>query len=195
MRVFSLLLVLGFVAVGVIACASAVGPEEVVKITYGITKVDLTGEGYDAFVVFGRRENFNAHGFDVLSMYINASLDKGALPIWNIVPIFNGEKEQLELMASGGADGLLYDFRLLRDSKKHGIRLITATRAFGETYADENDVTFDYYELKRNSEGLVGEPIYYFEKSSSSKAKKRYSDVGAAFKDELGLGQYITRLY
>jgi hypothetical protein len=159
-----------------------------VKVKYGITKADLSGQGLNAMIVLARRENFNAHGFDVLTMYIeDSSVDRFS---WHIIPVFRDEKEELEITIGGGADCLLHDFRLLRNTQSHSTQLIIARREMGESYIDEKNVMFEYYELKKNTEKEVGSPLYYFVKIGSIKSKKKYCDVGDAFKKELGLGGY-----
>ena len=54
--------------------------------------------------------------------------------------------------------------------------------------ADTADVTFTYFSLKHNSAFDIGRPPYYFESTTSLKAKKQYCDVDEAFRQELGLG-------
>ncbi len=191
MRLANLALAIGFT---VLSIGHAAEPRmETVKFSYGITKIDLTGQGQNAMLVLGRRENFNAHGFDVLTIYVVARALPTDRSIWHLVPVFRDEKERLELTASGGADCLLHDFRLLKTPTKDGVRLIVAARELGQSYAEENNVTFEYYVLKKNSEGIAGRPLYYFEKSGSSKAKRKYCDVTAAFKEEFGLNEYMSR--
>ncbi len=43
---------------------------KLVKLGNGINSVDFTGDGIPDLVVMGRSDNFNAHGFDVVSFYI-----------------------------------------------------------------------------------------------------------------------------
>lgn len=161
----------------------------VVRISFGVTKVDLTGKGNPAMTVLAHRENFNAHSFDVLSLYIGEPTGKGQ-PQWHIVPVQDKGKETFVVTAGGGADCLLHDFRLLAAARKSPARLVLADRELGESYANAAQVNFKFYELRKNTEGDPGTPLYYFELVRTQKAKQRYCDVGEAFAKELGLGGY-----
>jgi hypothetical protein len=158
----------------------------VVKFAYGATSVDFSADGNDDLVVVGRRENFNAHGFDVASFYIKSPDSEGSREVWNIVPMEADGKEIQQVTSSGGAECLLHDFRLLKGKQKNEALLVLADRDFGETFVDEEKVTFTFYALKVNDGQHFGAD-YYFEKSSSQVAKKKYCDVREAFKSELGL--------
>jgi hypothetical protein len=159
----------------------------VVKFAYGATSVDFSADGNADLVVVGRRENFNAHGFDVASFYIRSPDSEGSREVWNIVPLEADGKEVHQVTSSGGADCLLHDFRLLKGKQKNEALLVLADRDFGETYVDEEKVTFTFYALKVNDGQQLGSADFYFEKSSSQVAKKKYCDVREAFKSELGL--------
>jgi len=52
------------------ACNAEMVSSSVVKFGNGITHVDILGDGTPAMVVADRRENFNAHSFDVVSLYV-----------------------------------------------------------------------------------------------------------------------------
>lgn len=76
----------------------------------GINRINLDGK--EAMAIIGARENFNAHGFDVVTFYVRDENE------WHLVPIFGsrddkdgGERDSLTV--SGGADCVLHDFRLL----------------------------------------------------------------------------------
>jgi carbapenem resistance CarG-like protein len=165
----------------------------VVPISYGVTNTDWTSDGVNDVIVLGRRENFNAHGFDVATLYVVGAPHQGAKPILNLVPVLGQAKERFELLVSGGADCVLHDFRLLQGKKPNDVLLILADRELGESYAADADVTFETYALKVNEESVAGAPLYGFEKLSSSKAKKRVCDVEEAFKAEFGLADYRSR--
>lgn len=175
---------------GSVSVAHAGLPEgTVVKTAFGRTGFKLTPDGQEGVAILAHRENFNAHSFDVLSIYTTTSPFHGSQAELNIVPFFKGGKETLFLTVSGGADCLLHDFRLL--SNPDGVpRLITAEREMGQSYADSETVSFDFYALKINAGGELGWPAFYFEKTGGKKSKGRYCDVGEAFKKELGLSDY-----
>jgi hypothetical protein len=160
-----------------------------IPLHYGSNDVHFGNDDESGMAVLARRENFNAHGFDVLTLYLKPAKTEGYGHEWQLLSVFDGGKEALTLTASGGADCLLQDFRLVR----HGagdVTLIVAERDLGSSYADAATVRFKFYALRRNSAGNVGYPLAYFELSNSSVAKKPYCDVGDAFQNELGIGPY-----
>ncbi|WP_322044403.1 carbapenem self-resistance protein CarG family protein [Paraburkholderia sp. J67] len=167
--------------------APAVQGARVIPVNNGINTLKLQGQ--HAMAVRAWRENFNAHGFDVVTMYVQ---DGGAKPgAWNIVPVFDHDAvkpEHLEIVASGGADCMLRDFRLVSAADGKSTSLVTATRDMGDSYADAAKVRFDYYVLTENDEGSAGHPRMYFEWKSSRTASRPYCDVNDAFRDELHLG-------
>jgi len=170
------------------ALAAAADPSEsVLKLANGITRLERMAGAVAGTVVLSRRENGNAHGFDVVSFYVDAPPEADGARL-SILPIFKDDREKLELTVGGGADCLLHDFRLVRGNE--GTYLIVATREFGASYVDARPVTFDRYALEHNASGQVGRPLYYFEWRSSSASKLRYCDVGDAFQHELGLDGY-----
>jgi hypothetical protein len=165
----------------------------VVKLNYGTNRVDFNNDGKEDLVVLSRRENFNAHGFDVVSFYSEQPQDGNKPKILGIISIFDKDKEKLTLNISGGADCLLNDFRLLKPKHGNQALLIFATRKMSESYYEENTVTFSYYKLENNSSGDIGYPFLYFKFSEVQQAKKKYRDVNEAFRAELGLGNYMER--
>ena len=163
----------------------------VIPLSNGITTIDLTGQQSESMIILANRENFNAHGFDVLSIYVKPDKTLADAPIWHIVPVFDDDKERLTLTVAGGADCTLHDFRLVQDSKNNPLRLVTADRSLGdEGFTEPNVVTFSFYVLRLNEHSLIGRPLYYFERTSQSEAKRKYCDVGEALKKELGLDDY-----
>jgi len=163
---------------------------KVVPLAYGITRIDMTGQNAEGMAVLANRENFNAHGFDVLTLYVRTLPPWGGAKIWSLVSVFDGEKEKLVTTVSGGADCLLHDFRLVAQSGGRPIALVVADRELGASYADPANVTFSFYELRNNRDGEVGRPVYYFERTSQVKARRPYCDVGEAFWGELGLANW-----
>ena len=162
----------------------------VVKLANGITSVDFSADGKDDMVVLGHRENYNAHGFEVATFYIKSSIfPSDPDEVWHIIPLGDGRGE-LQVTVGGGAECLLHDFRLLKGRQKNDVRLVVAKRELGESFADENTVTFSIYALRTNEEHLPGSATFYFEKISSSSPKKKYCDVGEALSQELGLKDY-----
>jgi hypothetical protein len=159
---------------------------QVVHVGYGITKVQLTRDGVQGVLIRGWRESFNAHGFDVVSIYAVTQSKDEKEPGFLVIPVWDGEKERLELSAGGGADCKLDDFRFVGGPGRD-LQLVTAHRELGASYASAAEVTFIHYALEHNTSGEPGRPRYYFESTQSSKAKTPYCDVDEALKQELGL--------
>jgi hypothetical protein len=156
-----------------------------ISIRNGINRFVLDGNEFLAFRAW--RENFNAHGFDVVTLYVRDG-DQ-----WNLVPLFGSveDKEDTEhdlLTVSGGADCVLHDFRLLNGTATQPARIILADREITKSYADADTVHFTYYELAKNDAGNFGRPALYFKKLKASVAKEKYCDVNDAFNKELHLG-------
>ena len=170
-------------------CGSHAEPADglrLISLHNGINSVDLDGAGLNATVVLARRDNFNAHSFEVSTVYAmikSADYDQVEL---KIVPIRRSSgKDRLHLITGGGADCVLEDFRLLADPAHHSAVLITAQRKFGDSFFDSQPVTFTYYKLIRNADGEVGSPALYFGFDKKRTSQKKYCDVDEAFESEL----------
>lgn len=167
----------------------------VIPLSNGLNTLSLTTAPLPARAFLAHRDNANAHGFEVLTLYIEAPIWPGAQPQWQLVPAFDKRRgvhrgEYLTLHASGGADCRRSDFRLLAATAKTDTTLILAEREFGDSFASAAPVTFRFFKLAKNSEGLPGRPMYYFEFDYERRAIKAYCDVGDALQAELGVGPY-----
>lgn len=89
---------------------------------------------------------------------------------------------------------MLHDFRLLVSTQHRPSLLVLADREMGETFTDDERVTFRIYKLEANAQGLPGRPTYYFDFAEQRVAERKYCDVETAFQNELGLGDYRNRL-
>lgn len=159
------------------AFAHAAAP---VALKNGMNRVDFTGDGHADLVVVAHRENFNAHGFEVVSFHV----EDGDTLLQ--VPLFDGDDERQFATVSGGADCTLHDLRLLPGQAGEPMTLIVADRALGDSYADPNIVTFTWYALRTNAESDIGYPQFRFERTRSTQATKRFCDVGDAFDATFG---------
>ena len=146
----------------------------------GITPLDLLGDGTGAMMVVGRRENYNAHSFDVATLYVRVDRQ------WELVPVFDADKEQTTLTSSGGADCLLHDFRFFRRRPRAPLELVVADRDYGDSFVDVRPVTFRLYALIRNVDSEPGAPTWSFQLRATRVSVKSYCDVGDAFKTESG---------
>lgn len=159
------------------AFAQAAAP---VSLKNGMNRVDFTGDGRADLVVVAHRENFNAHGFEVVTFHV----EDGDTLLQ--VPLFDGDDERQFATISGGADCTLHDLRLLPGKAGEPMTLIVADRALGDSYADPNTVTFTWYALRTNAEGDVGYPQFRFQRTRTTQAKQAFCDVGDAFDATFG---------
>lgn len=163
---------------------------KVVPLHYGVNRVNFGDSGVAGLAVLGHRENFNAHGFDVLTLYLKPEQKTIDSEDWQLVSLFDGQQEALTLTVGGGADCTLHDFRLVQDGANGRFSLIVAERDMGGGFADSAPVHFKHYALRKNESAEIGHPLYYFELIKNSTAKRSYCDVGEAFVKELGIGPY-----
>jgi hypothetical protein len=120
-----------FYAACTVSYAATADAPVTVQLAYGVNKIDLGPGTSAAMAVLAHRENFNAHGFDVLTMYVKPPPVGPAPQDWQIVTVFDKDKESLSLAAGGGADCMLHDFRLLREPGQDQPILIVAERDMG----------------------------------------------------------------
>ncbi len=179
---------------GTLVATSAVAADtpalKVLTVDNGVNQLTLLGE--PAMAVRAWRENYNAHGFDVVSFYVR---DKaaGEKAFWNVVPVFGqitkgGTAERLEITVGGGADCALHDFRLLHSDDDKRVMLVIAQRDMGDSFADAAPVHFTWYELAKNEDETPGEPWLSFRQARVTQATKPYCNVEDAFDKELHLG-------
>jgi hypothetical protein len=185
-------LVLVVIALGLAvttALAMDVRGYAVVKLHRGLNDLNLGFAGRKFSVAIAHRENFNAHSFDVVTVYLSSGDPSEGL---DILGFWDKNQEAVTLKVSGGADCLLHDFRLLESTRGMPPMLVVADRPLVMSYADNEPVSFKFYVLKQNTEGLPGEPPYWFDLVETQTSKRAYCDVGAALSRELGLGDYRT---
>ena len=144
----------------------------------GLTEMHLVGDGTPGMMVIGRRENFNAHSFDVVSLFIR--LDDQ----WQLVPVYDADRERDSFTSSGGADCLLHDFRFVRHHVKAPLELVIADRDYRDSFLAVRPVVFRLYELTRNATSEPGAPMWSFRLRSTRTSAKSYCDVGDAFAHE-----------
>jgi hypothetical protein len=152
----------------------------------------ITLGGHPATLVLAWRENYNAHGFAVATMYAKGLGQSDEQATWQVVPLFQrqgvtpGELDVLS--ASGGADCLLHGFRLFTLPHDARTWLAIAQREMGQSYIDRMPVHFDIYRLVQNDDGEVGAPPLSFHYDHSVRSHQPHCDVDQAFQHELGLG-------
>jgi hypothetical protein len=155
-----------------------------VSLHNGFNQISLAGQSMT--VASAWRENYNAHGFTVATMYVEAGTDPDRKLL--LVPLFGNANDALheryEVLVDGGADCLLNDFRLLMKDKQ--ALLVRATRELGTGYAEAAPVHFDVYRFERNTDALPGWPPFDFRFDRRIEASHAYCDVDEAMKQELG---------
>ena len=167
---------------------------QVIKLKNGFNEVHFDGLDQKALALIAHRENYNAHSYDVTTLYVDYKpTDEHDISGLQIIPIIeNNQKNTLNLMSDGGADCMLDNYRLVWNIKAHETWLILATRGFGDSFADTQSVIFTFYKLAIDKEGVPGFPPFAFDYWKVQKSKQKYCDVDDAFQKELGLGSFRT---
>ena len=153
----------------------------------GENQVDLDGDGMKELVLVARRDDFDAHGYDRVTF---VRRDVAVRDQWHIIPFFDaeGRHEDDSVRTSGGADCVLQSLSLIAPrSIGKAMRLLVAQREFGSSYFDRRPVTFTFYELMMNSEGLPGWPRSYWQATQTVRSKEVYCDADDALEKEFGL--------
>lgn len=160
-------------------------PDRWLVIPPGISHMHLTGNKQPDTIIKAWRENYNAHGFFVLT-FLNAVTGNSNDSPLNIITIQDGENgphaNDTSISTSQGADCVLTDYRLLKQGKH--IFLVKAARAYGDSYVSAEKVTFSFYRMQRNREGTPGQPEYAFVKFAEQQSAQPYCDVGDALDKE-----------
>jgi hypothetical protein len=161
--------------------ASAAGPHDAKAPRYGEHLIASDWQGFQLSVSRLRRENFNAHGFDVWVLHARNLAEPGNPPA--LVSVFDGADEKLVLATQEGADCQLRDYRI-RLNAQGEVLLLRAQREMGDSYASEAPVEFTEFALIRNAEGVPGSPALHFETRRKWRSSKTWCDVGAALENE-----------
>lgn len=159
------------------------------RLSYGTHEVRGAATELGLRTTLLRRENFNAHGFDVL--FVHSASSSESAEKQQLVPFFMQDGESASLRTHEGADYVLRDFRLTV-APESGPVVVVAERELHESYFEELPVRFREFTLHRNAEGVPGRPSLYFEESRSWHSKSSYCDVGDALQRELGLADRRT---
>ncbi|MGC4075991.1 MAG: hypothetical protein QM702_02950 [Rubrivivax sp.] len=175
------------VALATACTVAAAAPGEVLPLHYGANTITWPGAPGTVIAFLARRDNFNAHGFDVLSFYVEDSKGGENDAAWHLMSFYDDHKEALELHAGGGADCLLRDFRLIVGGPSEP-SVVVAERDPGPDFVTPGQVSFRFYALRHNTARDAGWPPHYFERVRTVRSERRYCDVGEALSAELGLG-------
>lgn len=166
------------------ASAPAQEQDETLILPYGTHEIPGAAAELGLRTTLLRRENFNAHGFDVLFVH---SVGPAESPEQQrLVPFFKNDGESVSLRTHEGADCVLRDFRLTV-APESGLVVVVAERDLHESYVEELPVRFREFKLQRNPEGTPGRPSLFFEETRSWQSKSGYCDVNDALQRELGL--------
>jgi hypothetical protein len=179
------------------AHAASYRDAQVIPLHNGFNTITLGG--HPATLVLTWRENYNAHGFAVATMYARGLGQSDEHATWQVVPVFQRPDatpiELDALTASGGADCLLHSFRLFTLPHDARTWLAIARRGMGQSYIDRMPVHFDIYRTVQNDDGDVGSPPLSFVYDHSQSSRQPYCDVDQAFEHELGLKPIVLSPY
>lgn len=128
----------------------------------------------ELLVVKAWRDNFNAHGFYMISIY---KKDKSGRLY--IIPLENDTKEEASLInqiqTSHGADCTTRDV-FIKSSK-----IVIAEKQFAMPVCSRAPVIFSVYSLEENTESMPGTPKWYLKRTQKEQSKSTYKDVHEAF--------------
>lgn len=154
----------------------------------GVTTIpNFAGDGRDAMIALGWRDNGNAHGFDQFTVMMPPSRGED----WNIVGLERGDPNAnfqnfIRDDPHTGEDNVT-SVRFVRATfqGRSSILLVVADRHWEESIPEPARTTIDLYALKR-SDGDVGETSDYYKRIASETLKTRYCDSDMALHVELG---------
>ncbi len=178
---------------------SATRPEtDLVPLHIGINEVDFGERAIAGMVVLAHRENFNAHSSELATFYLRTAVVESDPEMWQIIPFEIPRKEKDQgvdknyLRVWGGADCKLETFRLLRGRNDKATYVLRANRPLGHSFVDPGFVTFVWFKLDWNLDGVPGWPVALFKVSKTETSKSKYCDVDKAIETELHLRGAIT---
>lgn len=160
---------------------------KVIPLHNGPNDIDLDGDGIKDEIFVAWRDNENAHGYEHIIFYRKTADKEHA---WELVPLFNrqGDIDEDSLRTNLGADCALGAVVVIETNAKNSpVALVVANRELGKSFADAAHVSFSYYELTRNEDGIPGWPLIYWKVARTIDSKRDYCDVKDALRSELGI--------
>ncbi|WP_419798860.1 MAG: carbapenem self-resistance protein CarG family protein [Terasakiella sp.] len=174
-----------FIATALICSTAAYARMEAVPLKYGSNPIDLDGDGKTEQVIKTWRENFNAHGYYGYLFLEERESYKGQ--ITSTITVLAPDKGLHRDMARSneGVDCTVTDFTLIRTDNDPALVLLRSSRPITDGYSGNYPVTFEFYKLTRNEEGLPGDPYRYWKWYKSITSKQKYCDVHKAMNAEI----------
>lgn len=181
LRVFQFVILI-MVLVGV---SPALAQMEIVPLNYGSNAIDLDGDGKTEQIVKSWRENFNAHGYHSYLFLESRKSDKGQITstITVLAPDKGVHRDMVR--SSEGANCTITDYTLVQVNDESALVLLKSSRPTTDGYGGKHPVTFEFYKLTRNEEGIPGDPHRYWQPHKAITSKQTYCDVHNAMKAEL----------
>jgi len=159
---------------------TAIAQDTLVALQNGINHIDLDGDGVEEQIIKTWRENYNAHGYNGYLFLGMSDVDKTMVTITLSPP----KASHQDMVFSGeGVDCTYQDYFLV--SNEHGIRLVKASRSIVESFAAHEPVTFEFYQLAKNDEGIPGDPYRFWQFNRTVITEQKYCDVSDALKTEI----------
>jgi hypothetical protein len=160
---------------------------KVISLHNGPNEIDLDGDGIKDDIFIAWRGNEDAHGYERITFYRKTINKEHA---WELVPFFNrqGKFELDSQRTTLGADCALGVVVVIEANEKNSpVAVLVANRELGKSYADPAHVSFSYYELARNADGIPGWPSIYWKETRTIESMRDYCDVKDALRSELGV--------
>lgn len=180
-RVFQFI-IMTMILVGVSPASAQI---EVVSLNYGNNTIDLDGDGKTEQVVKSWRENFNAHGYHTYLFLEDRKSYKGQITA-TITVLDPGKGLHRDMARSSeGADCTVTDYTLVQANDAPALVLLKSSRPTTDGFGGKHPVTFEFYKLARNEEGIPGDPHRYWQRYKTITSKQTYCDVHNAIKAEI----------
>jgi len=153
----------------------------------GPNELDIDGDGRQDLVFVAWRDNYNAHGYGLVTFYRRGPSEELT---WELVPFFDAKPQGEDSFHTvHGADCQLRGIAVARrtSSPSEPITVVVGDRDFGRSFDDSASVTFIVYRVEKNADGTPGRPPVYLEAERTITSRSKYCDVNEAFAAELGI--------
>ena len=137
---------------------------------WGITRLDLDGDGKKDLIVRSWRENHNAHGYAVYDLFVW----KDGVLHRVLFPRKDG-KWDLSFTSRQGADCVLRDLFFLED--EGSVRIYQINREFGVGYVDKKRAVIRELRVVRDDKGIPGDPEYWVQGVREWKSRSFVCDI------------------
>jgi hypothetical protein len=153
----------------------------------GVNRVaNFTGDGRDAMVIRGWRDNGNAHSYTLYTILVRTTAPARD---WNVLGVERGTAFDDNIAdAPHTGEDVVTSVRFVKADYQHRrqILLVTATRRWKDSIPDPAETDIQIFAL-RQSHGDVGTTPDFFARIMSFRTRAKYCHADMALKEEAGL--------